>query len=65
MKAVEEMGFTKLTEIQEKAIPLLLEGKHLIGAAKTGSGKTMAFLIPAVELVYKLNYKIWHGKFLK
>lgn len=57
------MGFTKMTEVQARALPHLLDGNDLIGAAKTGSGKTLAFLIPAVELMYKLNFKPSSGKF--
>lgn len=62
LRAVTDMGFTKMTEVQARCIPHLLEGKDLVGAAKTGSGKTLAFLIPAVELVYKLNFKPMNGK---
>nr|XP_019530721.3 LOW QUALITY PROTEIN: probable ATP-dependent RNA helicase pitchoune [Aedes albopictus] len=61
LKAISEMGFTKMTEIQAKAIPPLLEGRDLIGSAKTGSGKTLAFLIPAVELINKLQFKPRNG----
>uniref|UniRef100_A0A1Q3EXA6 ATP-dependent RNA helicase n=1 Tax=Culex tarsalis TaxID=7177 RepID=A0A1Q3EXA6_CULTA len=61
LKAITEMGFTKMTEIQAKAIPPLLAGRDLIGSAKTGSGKTLAFLIPAVELIYKLQFKPRNG----
>ncbi|XP_063719804.1 ATP-dependent RNA helicase DDX18-like [Symsagittifera roscoffensis] len=61
LKAVGEMGFDTMMEIQAKSIPTLLEGKDLIGAARTGSGKTLAFLIPAIELVYKLNPKPHNG----
>ena len=55
MKAIDEMGFKNMMEIQAKSIPILLEGKDLIAAARTGSGKTLGFLIPAIELVYKLE----------
>lgn len=61
LKAIEDMGFTKMTEIQAKAIPPLLEGRNLVGNAKTGSGKTLAFLIPAVELIAKLKFKPRNG----
>lgn len=61
LKAISDMGFTKMTEIQAKAIPPLLAGRDLIGSAKTGSGKTLAFLIPAVELIYKLQFKPRNG----
>ncbi|XP_014238033.2 probable ATP-dependent RNA helicase pitchoune [Trichogramma pretiosum] len=56
LKAIEDMGFTQMTEIQAKAIPPLLEGHDLVGAAKTGSGKTLAFLIPVIELIYKHKF---------
>ncbi|GAB0088310.1 Probable ATP-dependent RNA helicase pitchoune [Sergentomyia squamirostris] len=61
LKAVKDMGFTTMTEIQAKSIPPLLLGRHLIGSAKTGSGKTLAFLIPVVELMHKLNFKPRNG----
>ncbi|KAK9875059.1 hypothetical protein WA026_005859 [Henosepilachna vigintioctopunctata] len=61
LKAINEMGFIKLTEIQARSIPSLLEGRDLVGAAKTGSGKTLAFLVPAVELIYKLAFKPRNG----
>uniref|UniRef100_A0A1B6E4Q7 ATP-dependent RNA helicase n=1 Tax=Clastoptera arizonana TaxID=38151 RepID=A0A1B6E4Q7_9HEMI len=61
LKAIEEMGFTKMTEIQAKAIPPLLEGRDLVGSAKTGSGKTLAFLIPALELINKLKFMPRNG----
>ena len=45
-KAVERMGFTEMTEVQEKAIPPMMEGKDIIAKAPTGTGKTCAFGIP-------------------
>ncbi|KAK8740111.1 hypothetical protein OTU49_003043 [Cherax quadricarinatus] len=61
MKAIDQMGFTEMTEIQAKAIPNLLEGRDLRGTAKTGAGKTLAFIIPVVELIYKLKFKPRNG----
>lgn len=61
MKAITEMGFTKMTEIQRRGIPPLLAGKDVLGAAKTGSGKTLAFLIPAVEMLNSLRFKPRNG----
>ncbi len=49
LKAVEEMGFTEASPIQTEAIPILLEGKDVIGQAQTGTGKTAAFSIPMLE----------------
>lgn len=61
MKAIKEMGFTKMTKVQAKTIPPLLAGRDVLGAAKTGSGKTLAFLIPAIELLYSLKIKPRNG----
>jgi len=61
LKGIEDMGFEMMTEIQGQTIPHLLEGRDLVGAAKTGSGKTLSFLIPAVELIYKLKFMPRNG----
>ncbi|KAI9860481.1 MAG: ATP-dependent RNA helicase [Trichoglossum hirsutum] len=61
MKAIEDMTFEKMTEIQQRGIPPLLAGRDVLGAAKTGSGKTLAFLIPAVEMLSSLRYKPRNG----
>ncbi len=50
-KAVADMGFEKLTPIQAQAIPLVIEGRDVVGQAQTGTGKTLAFGIPIVELL--------------
>ena len=50
-KAIAEMGFTEMTEIQQKAIPELLAGKEVIAKAPTGTGKTCAFGVPMVERI--------------
>ena len=47
--AVKEMGFEEPSPIQQQAIPLLLEGKDIIGQAQTGTGKTAAFGIPIIQ----------------
>lgn len=51
LRAVEDMGFSEATEIQSKAIPVMLEGKDLVGKSNTGTGKTAAFGIPAAVSV--------------
>jgi ATP-dependent RNA helicase DDX18/HAS1 len=61
LKAIDEMGFTHMTEIQAKTVDQLLDGKDLMGAAKTGSGKTLGFLVPVVELMYKLKFMPRNG----
>ena len=55
-KAVEKIGFSEMTAIQEQAIPIMLTGIDLIGKSQTGTGKTLAFSIPAIEKV-KNNIK--------
>jgi len=49
VRAICEMGFEKLSPIQEQAIPYLLQGEDIIGQAQTGTGKTAAFGIPAIQ----------------
>ena len=51
LSAVEELGFTEMTEIQEKSIPLMLQGRDIVGRSNTGTGKTAAFGLPAVESI--------------
>lgn len=51
LEAITEMGFEEPTEIQEKAIPMIREGKDVIGQSETGSGKTAAFGIPILEKI--------------
>jgi ATP-dependent RNA helicase DeaD len=51
LRAVEEMGYTQPSPIQQQAIPFVLQGRDLIGQAQTGTGKTAAFAIPIIDLV--------------
>lgn len=51
IKAVTEIGFDNMTPIQSQAIPVLMEGKDVIGQAQTGTGKTAAFGIPVLQSV--------------
>lgn len=51
LKALEKENYTVPTPIQEKAIPLVLSGKDLLGCAQTGTGKTAAFAIPTIQLL--------------
>lgn len=60
-KGIEEMGFTMMTEVQARCIPPLLAGRDVLGAARTGSGKTVAFLLPAIELLYNCKFKPRNG----
>ena len=49
LKVIEELGFEEPTEIQEKSIPLVLEGNDVIAGASTGSGKTLAFGVGVIN----------------
>jgi ATP-dependent RNA helicase DeaD len=51
LKAVEKMGFEEASPIQTAVIPTILEGRDVVGMSSTGSGKTAAFAIPAIERV--------------
>jgi len=51
LKAIERMGFEEASPIQSAAIPVLLEGADVVGQSQTGSGKTAAFGIPAIQCV--------------
>jgi len=49
LRAVEGLGFTAPTPIQERAIPLVFQGRDVVGEAQTGSGKTAAFALPILQ----------------
>ena len=51
LQAVERMGFTEMTEVQEKTIPVMMAGHDVIAKAPTGTGKTCAFGIPIIERI--------------
>lgn len=51
LKAIDKLGFEQAAPIQAEAIPVLMQGKDVVGQSQTGSGKTAAFGIPAVEKV--------------
>ena len=57
IRATQAMGFTDMTEIQEKAIPLMLAGHDMIAKAPTGTGKTVAFGIPILSKVDPASLK--------
>jgi superfamily II DNA/RNA helicase len=57
-EAIAYMGFEELTPIQEQAIPAILDGKDLIACAQTGTGKTVAFVLPVLnKLIDKNNHE--------
>src|SRR5208283_288634 len=51
LKAIDQLGFEQAAPIQAEAIPLLMQGKDVVGQSQTGSGKTAAFAAPAIEKV--------------
>ena len=51
LRAIGEMGFFEPTPIQAQSIPLILEGRDVVGRSQTGTGKTAAFGIPAIQMV--------------
>ena len=53
LKAVEREGYEYPTPVQKEAIPLLLDGRDVLGCAQTGTGKTAAFAIPILQTLYK------------
>ncbi|MBY0540186.1 MAG: ATP-dependent RNA helicase DbpA [Campylobacterales bacterium] len=55
---LETLGYTKLTAIQQKSLPLSLNNSDLIAQAKTGSGKTVAFCIPIINKLNIKNFRI-------
>ncbi len=58
MRAIGAMGFEEASPIQEKAIPVALKGKDIVGQAQTGTGKTAAFGIPILERIDPSNKKV-------
>nr|XP_023018825.1 probable ATP-dependent RNA helicase DDX56 [Leptinotarsa decemlineata] len=60
LKAIAKLGWQTPTLIQEKAIPLLLEGKDVLVRARTGSGKTAAFAIPVIQKILNLKQTAAH-----
>ena len=53
LKAVEKKGYDTPSPIQEKAIPLVLQGKDVLASAQTGTGKTAGFTLPMLQILSK------------
>uniref|UniRef100_A0ACD6A0Y1 Uncharacterized protein n=1 Tax=Avena sativa TaxID=4498 RepID=A0ACD6A0Y1_AVESA len=54
LKGVKAAGYERMTAVQEATLPIILKGKDVLAKARTGTGKTVAFLLPAVEVISKL-----------
>ncbi len=57
LKALEEEGYSRPTPIQSQTIPLLLGRKDVLGCAQTGTGKTAAFAVPILQMIYQRERK--------
>ena len=57
-KALKDAGYIEATEIQEKAIPYVLQGRDVIGQSKTGTGKTATYSLPMIERIDKTNKSV-------
>jgi ATP-dependent RNA helicase RhlE len=57
LKAVKDKNYTEPTQIQERAIPLILKRNDILGSAQTGTGKTAAFAIPIIQLIHQIEGK--------
>ena len=53
LRALQTEGYTNPTPIQQQSIPVVLEGRDLLGCAQTGTGKTAAFAIPVLQLLFQ------------
>ncbi|KAF2772719.1 DEAD-domain-containing protein [Teratosphaeria nubilosa] len=58
LKAISRKGFTVPTPIQRKTVPLIMDGQDVVGMARTGSGKTAAFVIPMIEKLKSHSAKV-------
>jgi ATP-dependent RNA helicase DDX10/DBP4 len=60
-QALTNHGFTTMTPVQRSTIPHALGGRDILGTAMTGSGKTLSFLIPALERLYREQWNMMDG----
>ncbi|XP_010266487.1 PREDICTED: DEAD-box ATP-dependent RNA helicase 31-like [Nelumbo nucifera] len=53
LKGIKDAGYERMTMVQEETLPIILKGKDVLAKARTGTGKTVAFLLPAIEVIVK------------
>ena len=53
-RAIDELGFVKPTPIQEQSFPVVRSGKDVVGIAQTGTGKTLAYMLP---ILHDINFQ--------
>ena len=61
LRAIQHLGFKQMTPVQAACIPLFLKNKDVCVEATTGSGKTVAFMIPIFEMLLPIGWKRWNG----
>jgi len=61
IKGLFKSKFIKMTEIQRASIPHALAGRDLVICSRTGSGKTLSYLLPIVEKLYRLKWSVLDG----
>ena len=61
LKSISELDFTEPSDIQKQAIPIILEGKDIMASAPTGTGKTAAFVLPALQILSEKPAKPGNG----
>ncbi|KDN39801.1 hypothetical protein RSAG8_08593, partial [Rhizoctonia solani AG-8 WAC10335] len=54
-KGLKKAFYASMTDIQAKSLPMSLKGQDVLGAARTGSGKTLSFLIPVLEILLRIE----------
>ncbi len=65
LKTLGQQGYTKPTPIQKEAIPNILKGKDILGCAQTGTGKTAAFAIPILQMLFEKKKEFQNNKSIK
>lgn len=65
IKQLEKLGYQEATPIQEEAVPIILSNKDLVACAKTGTGKTLAFVLPLLQKLYLRDESVKYPRRIK